>query len=287
MEIKSVVVIGTGTMGQGIAQWFLQQSLTVEMVDSNFEFAQKGQLKIFEQLDTLVTKGKLQSADVEKFKPRLQVKNLAEINPEADLIVEAIYEDKEAKKDLFRKLDEMMKPNAVIASNTSSFPITELGKDLSEARQRRFLGLHFFNPATIMKLVEVINGLETDRAISTELITWFNQKGKVACECNDAPGFIVNRVARNFYGESLRAVETYDLEKIKEVDEVMREVGGFKMGPFELMDLIGIDVNLSVTDSVYKAFFDEPRFRPHRLQKEMVDGKRYGRKTKKGFYSYE
>ena len=103
MEIKSVVVIGTGTMGQGIAQWFLQQSLNVEMVDSNFEFAQKGQLKIFEQLDTLVTKGKLQSADVEKFKPRLQVKNLAEINPEADLIVEAIYEDKDAKKDLFRK----------------------------------------------------------------------------------------------------------------------------------------------------------------------------------------
>ena len=274
-------------MGQGIAQWFLQQSLNVEMVDSNFEFAQKGQLKIFEQLDTLVTKGKLQSADVEKFKPRLQVKNLAEINPEADLIVEAIYEDKDAKKDLFRKLDEMMKPNAIIASNTSSFPITELGKDLSTARQKRFLGLHFFNPATIMKLVEVINGLETDRSISTNLISWFNQKGKVACECNDAPGFIVNRVARNFYGESLRAVETYNLEKIKEVDLVMREVGGFKMGPFELMDLIGIDVNLSVTESVYKAFFDEPRFKPHRLQKEMVDGKRYGRKTKKGFYSYE
>ncbi|MEA9358027.1 3-hydroxyacyl-CoA dehydrogenase NAD-binding domain-containing protein [Bacteriovorax sp. PP10] len=287
MEIKSVVVIGTGTMGQGIAQWFLQQSLTVEMVDSNFEFAQAGQAKIYDQLDTLVTKGKLQSADVEKFKPRLQVKHLAEIDPQADLIVEAIYEDKEAKKDLFRKLDEMMKPNAIIASNTSSFPITELGKDLSDARQKRFLGLHFFNPATIMKLVEVINGLETDRSISTELITWFNQKGKVACECNDAPGFIVNRVARNFYGESLRAVETYDLEKIKEVDKVMREVGGFKMGPFELMDLIGIDVNLSVTESVYKAFFDEPRFKPHRLQKEMVDGKRYGRKTKKGFYSYE
>lgn len=287
MEIKSVVVIGTGTMGQGIAQWFLQQSLTVEMVDNNFEFAQAGQARIFDQLDMLVTKGKLQSADVEKFKPRLQVKHLAEINPQADLIVEAIYEDKEAKKELFRKLDEMMKHDAIIASNTSSFPITELGKDLSDDRKKLFLGLHFFNPATIMKLVEVINGLETDRKISTDLITWFNQKGKVACECNDAPGFIVNRVARNFYGEALRAVETYDLEKIKEVDLVMREVGGFKMGPFELMDLIGIDVNLSVTESVYKAFFDEPRFKPHRLQKEMVDAKRYGRKTKKGFYSYE
>jgi 3-hydroxybutyryl-CoA dehydrogenase len=287
MEIKNVVVIGTGTMGQGIAQWFLQQSLIVEMVDSNFEFAQAGQSKIYDQLDMLVTKGKLQAADVDNFKTRLKVKHLSEINPLADLIVEAIYEDKEAKKNLFKKLDELMKPDAIIASNTSSFPITELGKDLTPSRQKNFLGLHFFNPATIMKLVEVINGLETDRTISKNLITWFNQKGKVACECNDAPGFIVNRVARNFYGEALRAVETYDLVKINEVDKVMREVGGFKMGPFELMDLIGIDVNLSVTESVYKAFFDEPRFKPHRLQKEMVDAKRFGRKTKKGFYSYE
>ena len=274
-------------MGQGIAQWFLQQSLIVEMVDNNFEFAQAGQAKILDQLDTLVAKGKLEAKEVADFKPRLKVKKLEEINPMADLIVEAIYEDKEAKKELFKKLDEMMKADAIIASNTSSFPITELGKDLSPARQKRFLGLHFFNPATIMKLVEVINGLETERSISKGLISWFNQKGKVACECNDAPGFIVNRVARNFYGESLRAVESYDLNKIKEVDQVMREVGGFKMGPFELMDLIGIDVNLSVTESVYKAFFDEPRFKPHRLQKEMVDAKRYGRKTKKGFYSYE
>ena len=287
MDIKNVVVIGTGTMGQGIAQWFLQQSLTVEMVDNNYEFAKAGQSKIFTQLDLLVTKGKLQASEVEKFKLGLTVKKLEEINLKSDLIVEAIYEDKEAKKDLFKSLDEMMDANTIIASNTSSFPITELGKDLSPSRQKRFLGLHFFNPATIMKLVEVINGLETDRSISTHLITWFNQKGKVACECSDAPGFIVNRVARNFYGESLRAVGSYDLSKIKEVDLVMREVGGFKMGPFELMDLIGIDVNLSVTESVYKAFFDEPRFKPHRLQKEMVDGKRYGRKTKKGFYSYE
>lgn len=287
MEIKNVVVIGTGTMGQGIAQWFLQQSLNVEMVDNNFEFAQAGQSKIFDQLDVLVTKGKLQAADVEKYKRCLHVRKLEGINTQADLIVEAIYEDKDAKKELFRKLDEMMKPEAIIASNTSSFPITELGKDLTSGRQKNFLGLHFFNPATIMKLVEVINGLETDRQVSRTLITWFNQKGKVACECNDAPGFIVNRVARNFYGEALRAVENYDLAKINEVDLVMREVGGFKMGPFELMDLIGIDVNLSVTESVYKAFFDEPRFKPHRLQKEMVDAKRYGRKTKKGFYSYE
>ena len=287
MDIKNVVVIGTGTMGQGIAQWFLQQNTTVEMVDSNFEFAQKSQAKIFEGLDSLVSKGKLEASAVTTFKTRLSVKKLEDINPKANLVIEAIIEDKEIKKDLFKKLDELMNKEAVLASNTSSFPITELAKELSEERKKNFLGLHFFNPATIMKLVEVINGLETDRSLSNTILEWFNSKGKVACLCNDAPGFIVNRVARNFYGESLRAVENYNLDKIKEVDTVMKEVGGFKMGPFELMDLIGIDVNLSVTESVYRAFFDEPHFKPHRLQKEMVDGKRLGRKSKKGFYNYE
>ncbi|AUN98072.1 3-hydroxybutyryl-CoA dehydrogenase [Bacteriovorax stolpii] len=287
MDIKNVIVIGTGTMGQGIAQWFLQQNTTVEMVDANYDFALKSMDRIHESLDSLVAKGKLEAALVSDLKKKLSVKKLEEINPKADLVIEAIIEDKEIKKDLFKKLDELMDQNTVLASNTSSFPITEMAKDLSAGRQKKFLGLHFFNPATIMKLVEVINGLETDRSLSQEILKWFNSKGKVACLCGDAPGFIVNRVARNFYGESLRAVGHYDLEKIKEVDTVMREVGGFKMGPFELMDLIGIDVNLSVTESVYRAFFDEPRFKPHRLQKEMVDGKRFGRKTKKGFYIYE
>lgn len=287
MEIKNVIVIGTGTMGQGIAQWFLQQDVAVEMVDNNYDFALKSKEKIVEQLNTLATKGKITAQNLADFLPRLKVSKFSEVNKEADLVIEAIYEDADAKKELFKNLDEMMNKQTIIASNTSSFPITELGKELHDDRKKRFLGLHFFNPATIMKLVEVINGLETDKVISHTLLTWFNEKGKVACICNDAPGFIVNRVARNFYGESLRSVENYDLERIKEVDLVMREVGGFKMGPFELMDLIGIDVNLSVTESVYKAFFDEPRFKPHRLQKEMVDAKRLGRKSKKGFYTYE
>lgn len=287
MNLKKVIVIGTGTMGQGIAQWFLQQHLDVEMVDSNHEFAKSSHAKICAQLDSLVTKGKLQEQDASTFKSKLKVVTLPEVDPKANLVVEAIIEDLEVKKELFKKLDELMDSNSVIASNTSSFPITELARDLTPSRKQNFLGLHFFNPATIMKLVEVINGMETNKAMSQELLLWFNSKGKVACLCNDAPGFIVNRVARNFYGESLRAVETYDLDTIKEVDLVLREVGGFKMGPFELMDLIGIDVNLSVTESVYKAFFDEPRFKPHRLQKEMVSAQRLGRKSKKGFYIYE
>ena len=287
MKIENVVVIGTGTMGQGIAQWFLQQNLSVEMVDANYDFALKSREKIIAGLDSLVAKGKLDATAVAAMKTKLNVKKLEEINKHCDLVVEAIIEDKNTKTDLFKKLDEMLDAKTILASNTSSFPITELARELSSARKKNFLGLHFFNPATIMKLVEVINGLETDATISQSLYDWFNQKGKVACLCSDAPGFIVNRVARNFYGEALRSVENYNLEKIREVDDVMKKVGGFKMGPFELMDLIGIDVNLSVTESVYRAFFDEPRFKPHRLQKDMVNANRLGKKTNKGFYSYD
>jgi 3-hydroxybutyryl-CoA dehydrogenase len=287
MKINNVVVIGAGTMGQGIAQWFLQQKVTVELVDISFEFAQKSLEKIFTSLEGLLAKGKITNDDLVFFKKNISVKKLAEINKDSDLVIEAIIESLEAKHTLFKNLDEYLSQKTVIASNTSSFPITELAKDLSSDRKKNFLGLHFFNPATIMKLVEVINGLETNRELSQKLHAWFTAKGKIACLCNDSPGFIVNRVARNFYGESLRACGNYDLNKIKEIDQTLREVGGFKMGPFELMDLIGIDVNFNVTESVYKAFFDEPRFKPHRLQKEMVDAKRFGKKTKKGFYDYE
>ncbi len=288
MNLKTVVVIGTGTMGQGIAQWFLQQKLHVEMVDANYEFSLKSKKSIESNLDVLVTKGKLTKDEAYEMKASLKVVKLSEISPECDLVVEAIIEDKKVKTELFSSLESLVGPETLIASNTSSFPITELAQSLSSNKSReRFLGLHFFNPATIMKLVEVIDGNSTNKKLSKSLVEWFNSKRKVACLCNDAPGFIVNRVARNFYGESLRACISYDLLRITEIDSVMKSVGGFKMGPFELMDMIGIDINLSVTESVYKAFFDEARFKPHRLQQEMVASGRLGRKTKIGFYQYE
>ena len=215
------------------------------------------------------------------------VKKREDIDPASDLVIEAIVEDINIKKSLFLSLDQQMNKESLFASNTSSFPITQLAQSLSEQRKKQFLGLHFFNPAPIMKLVEVICGLETDPLLAKNLSQWFQEKKKIACECSDSPGFIVNRVARNFYGESLRAAETYDINKCREIDTVMKEVGGFKMGPFELMDLIGIDINLSVTESVYQAFFHEARFKPHRLQRDMVMAGRLGKKTLKGFYQYE
>jgi len=287
MKIEKVIIIGAGTMGQGIAQWFAQQNVVTEMVDQSHDFAKKSLEKIHQSFDKLESSGKLLKADVETFKKNLSVKTFEEIDSTADLVVEAIIEDLSAKKKLFADLDSKMSAATVIASNTSSFPITLMAQGLSSERKKNFLGLHFFNPATIMKLVEVINGMETDKSLSAFLINWFNEKKKIACECSDSPGFIVNRVARNFYGEALRAVESYDEQKCREVDTVMKEVGGFKMGPFELMDMIGIDINYSVTESVYNAFFQEARFKPHRLQRDMVAAGRLGKKSGKGFYNYE
>lgn len=287
MIFKTVVVIGAGTMGAGIAQWFLQQKINVELVDNNYELALLSLDGIKKNLDSLTSKGKLTAEESNHFKAALKVVKLKEISPNCELVIEAIIENKDIKRKLFAELEGIVSKETIIASNTSSFPITELSSGLSLERRSNFLGLHFFNPATIMKLVEVISGNMTDRKLAQSIALWFNQKGKVACECNDAPGFIVNRVARNFYGESLRACTNYNLETIKEIDSTLKAVGGFKMGPFELMDLIGIDVNLSVTESVYHAFFEEPRFKPHRLQKEMVDSQRLGRKTKIGFYHYD
>jgi 3-hydroxybutyryl-CoA dehydrogenase len=287
MKINTVVVIGAGTMGQGIAQWFAQQNLIVEMVDQNFEFALMSLDRIYQSFDKLQAAGKLSGSEVTIFKKNISVKKLDGIDGNADLVIEAIIEDLEVKKKIFKDLDMTMSKYTIFASNTSSFSITQLAQSVSVDRKKNFLGLHFFNPATIMKLVEVINGLETNPEISSFIIEWFNQRNKVACLCSDSPGFIVNRVARNFYGEALRAAETFDEIKFREIDNVMKEVGGFKMGPFELMDLIGIDVNYCVTDSVYRAFFDEARFKPHRLQKDMVAAGRLGKKSGKGFYNYE
>ena len=286
MKINTVVVIGAGTMGQGIAQWFAQQNLMVELVDQNFSFAENGITHFHISFVNLDGLGILTSDQVSLFKKNLHAQKLEEINTAADLVVEAIIENLEIKRNLFEELDRLMNHNTIIASNTSSFSITQMAQTLSEDRKNKFLGLHFFNPATIMKLVEVINGLETNHDISHFLVEWFNARSKVACLCTDSPAFIVNRVARNIFGEALISAEFYDVDKFREIDTVMKDVGGFKMGPFELMDLIGIDINFSVTESVYKAFFDEPRFKPHRLQKEMVMAGRLGKKTGKGFYNY-
>lgn len=287
MNLHHVTIIGAGTMGQGIAQWFAQQFVNVDLIDTTQAQAEAAQKKIFSSWDVLMEKEKFSGCQVNQFKKFLEAKTKENINPETDLLIEAIFEDLNLKKDLFLFLDMKCSAKTIFASNTSSFPIHLMAEAVSAKRQKQFLGLHFFNPATLMKLVEVIKAKNTEQAICDELYTWFKEKKKEPAHCTDSPGFIVNRVARNFYGEALRIVETENESRMREVDMVMREVGGFKMGPFELMDLIGIDVNLAVTESVWNAYNQTPRFAPHDLQKKMVADKRFGKKTKRGFYKYE
>lgn len=287
MKLERIVVIGAGTMGSGIAQWFTQEMCFVELVDSSAEQLERAKKSIFESWNKLVEKEKLTSCKAEQMKKLIEFKSLEAVSKNADLVIEAIVENLDVKKDLFKKLDQHFSKNTILSSNTSSFPIHLMAEAVSSHRRERFLGLHFFNPATIMKLVEVIKGKDSSADICKELYQWFDAKGKKPAMSKDSPGFIVNRVARNFYGEPLRIIGEDNEEKMKEADRILREVGGFKMGPFELMDLIGIDVNYSVTCSVWEAYDKEPRFAPHALQKKMVDEGRFGRKSKRGYYKYD
>jgi len=287
MQIKKILVVGAGTMGSGIAQWFTQQDLQVELMDIDEDFAGKSLVKIHASWDKLASKGKFTIDQVHQFKQNLKVVTSQNVSPSQDLLVEAIVENLAVKKAFFKAMDEVLAEQCYFASNTSSFPITSICQDLPEARRQRFLGLHFFNPATIMKLVEVIRGSWTSEELAQDFSNWFASRGKQPALCGESPGFIVNRVARNFYGEALRIAETDDPKKYAEIDRVMREVGGFKMGPYQLMDLIGIDINYDVTQSVWKAFNNEPRFAPHALQKKMVESGRLGKKSGEGFYHYE
>ena len=203
---------------------------------------------------------------------------------ELDLVIEAVVEDAAVKTKLFQSLPLPPDSSCIIASNTSSLSIGTLAEGLSPSRRTRFLGLHFFNPAPVMKLVEVVAGPESDVKMCEDVAKWFREKKKVPALCQDRPGFIVNRVARNFYGEALRLVGDGREERCREVDGVLRDVGGFRMGPFELMDLIGVDVNYQVTCSIWEAFDRHPRFEPHPLQKSLVEQGRLGKKSSGGFY---
>ncbi len=287
MKFERIVVIGAGTMGSGIAQWFAQQMCYVDLVDNSEDQLKKSLTNIHSSWDKLVEKGKLSSCQVNQMKKFLTTSSLENVSKDTDLVIEAIIENLEIKKDLFKKLDQHFSNKTIFASNTSSFPITTLAENLPLHRAENFLGLHFFNPATIMLLVEIIKGEKTNGSLCSELYEWFEEKGKKPAICKDSPGFIVNRVARNFYGEPLRIAQIENEKIFKEIDFILKEVGGFKMGPFELMDLIGVDINYSVTCSVWESFHKEPRFAPHELQKKMVDEKRFGKKSKKGFYPYD
>lgn len=279
--IKTVGVCGAGTMGSGIAQVFAQYGFSVVLFELNETALQQAQKGIEKNLSTAVEKGKLTEA--EKQKTIASISFTAILNQvKADLIIEAIIENLAIKQKLFTDLAAINTPETILVSNTSSLAITAIAKGISHPG--RIAGLHFFNPAHLMKLVEVIKGASTDDETIETLKALCITIGKTPVLCQDSPGFIVNRVARHYYVESLKILEE-NACKMQNIDELL-ESAGFKMGPFKLMDTIGNDINFAVTSSMYQAFHQETKFRPSRIQQQKVDAGHLGKKTGKGFYDY-
>ncbi len=280
-EIKTIGIAGAGTMGQGIAQVCAVAGFEVLLYDIQPDFISKGISLIEKSLSTAVEKGKIQLTEKEQALARIKAQpDLQQLK--ADLIIEAAIENLDVKKKLFATLEEINNERCMLTTNTSSIPVTQIAAALKHPE--RFAGLHFFNPAPIMKLVEIISGAGTNLA-TVELLKQFTEKlGKTAVLAKDSPGFIVNRVARHYYVEALKLLEE-NVSDINTIDSLMKSAG-FKMGPFELMDMIGVDTNFSVTTSIYHAFYQEPKFRPSRIQQQKVDAGHHGRKSGKGFYDY-
>ena len=280
-EIKTVAVIGAGTMGQGIAYVFAFAGYRTIFYDVSVPARDAGLGKIKAIVDLAVSKGKLTEERANEILGLIvPVENDDEVH--ADLIIEAVIEDLQIKRQLFQKLEQANGGRSILASNTSSLSINEIASGLKYPE--RFLGIHFFNPAQLMQLVEVVPAKGTDPQIITITRALLEKTGKTVVLSADAPGFIVNRVARHFYLESLATLED-DVCTMEGIDGLLRSAG-FKMGPFELMDLIGIDINYAVTKSVYAAFNNNPRFEPSAIQEKKVEEGKLGRKSGEGFYKY-
>ena len=279
--IKKIGVAGAGTMGSGIALVCAQHGFDTLLFDVNAEALNKASAGIRHQLSTLVEKGKITAAENVEIIRRLSFTDDLK-NKEADLFIEAIIEKSQAKKDLFNELAKYNHAGVIFATNTSSLSVSEIQSGVQIPG--RVVGMHFFNPAPVMKLVEVVQGDQTSELVVQEVYELCKLLGKSPVLCKDAPGFIVNRVARHYYLEAMRLVEQ-GVANLGQVDAIM-EATGFKMGPFRLMDLIGIDVNLAVSKSIYDAFNGEERFKPSILQEEKTAKGELGKKTGKGFYDY-
>jgi 3-hydroxybutyryl-CoA dehydrogenase len=280
--VNSIGIVGAGAMGSGIAQIASQAGHEVVLFDLSQEALTSSSSKLQKVMNRLIEKGKVTSDEAIAIQERIVRTTMATSLKDCDLIIEAVVEDLEVKKRVFKSIEEIASKEAIIASNTSSLSITSLASFC--AHPERVVGLHFFNPAPLMPLVEIIPALQTNRDLPKQLTDLMRKWGKSPVIAKDTPGFIVNRVARPFYGEALRILDE-GIADVSTIDAAMRQ-SGFRMGPFQLMDLIGHDVNYSVTESVFKSFYYDPRYMPSITQLKLVEAGWLGRKSGRGFYNY-
>ncbi|EPC01867.1 hypothetical protein L861_19645 [Litchfieldella anticariensis FP35 = DSM 16096] len=283
MSIANVAVIGAGTMGQGIAQLFAQHGYTTWIHDVRDGAAEQARQRIAQALDKRVTKGRMTTEDAATALSRVNVANSLGDLAEADLVVEAVVEDLDVKRALFAELEGLCRADTLLCTNTSSLSVTEIAAELHTPQ--RFAGLHFFNPATAMKLVEVVSTDATTHNTRRALHDFARTLGKTPVDVSDSPGFIVNRCARPFYSEALWLLE-HGTTSAATIDVCLKSGGGFPLGPFELIDLVGLDISLRATETVWRAFDHHPRFRPSPLVADKVATGQLGRKSGAGFYHY-
>ena len=281
---SKIGIVGSGAMGSGIAQVAASNNYKTIVFDTNTDAIERAKKNLKTTLLMLVEKQKISELNAKEISENITFSNSINDLKDCNLIIEAIIENLGVKQSVFKELENLVSTSCVLASNTSSLSITSIASACN--LPERVIGIHFFNPATLMPLVEIIPGLATDLNIAEHCKNLINAWGKVTVMARDTPGFIVNRVARPFYSEALRIYEE-QIADIATIDWAMKEFGGFKMGPFELMDLIGHDVNYVVTETVWTQFYFDPRFKPSLSQKRLLEAKFLGKKTGKGFYDYK
>ncbi len=280
-QIQTIAIAGAGTMGAGIAQFTAGAGYPTILFDISTEELKKAELGLKSALNKLVEKQKITSEH--RITTLSNIRFTDKISDVvADLVIEAIVENLEVKHQFFQSVAAINKPQTILATNTSSIPVTRIAAKIPNPE--RVVGIHFFNPAPLMKLVEIISGVQTNYEIALACKIFVEAMGKTCVMAKDAPGFIVNRVARHYYVEGLKVLEE-NVAAFEDIDALM-ESTGFKMGPFKLMDLIGVDTNHSVTTSMYNLFNQDAKFRPSRIQQQKVDAGHHGRKSGKGFYAY-
>ena len=280
---QKAMVVGAGAMGCGIAQVLVEAGWGVLLYDTQDASLENGIARVRGVWDKLVEKSKISDAQRSAYNKQLSAAYVLREAAEVSLVIEAIYENLDAKRSVFTTLDDVVREDCILATNTSSLSVSSIAAGVKHPE--RLIGLHFFNPAPLMPLVEIVPGIATDPAVVEACVAAVAAWGKVGVVAKDSPGFLVNRIARPFYGEALHLFEE-QMADMATIDWALTELGGFRMGPFALMDLIGHDVNYVVTETVWKQFYYDPRFRPSLSQKRLLDAGWLGRKSGRGFYDY-